>query len=287
MKEKNLVRRRSWLWVLTCVVALPIVLGVLGGYGLHRYQASQIKEEFSPYRPATVEMSKPQQVAYAYVYIQKPLEIEFGEVDNYKRYREDWEAVNSGHKPLEIELVSQTCDVEFDGKPIRAKESIPGRKVAKISLSWVVQNSDKDFRHELVLKTNDNAPDRRNLRFQVQGTVNPGFDLLPPVLDFGTLTGGQTKELSARVVCYRTKTFKIEDISFSNEAHRAGFDVRFAPIDDLSSLGGDRIPAAAYSVVVTAKADQLEKKDYSESLLLRCNLPQTEGLQLGLKVSSQ
>ncbi len=291
MKEQHSVRNRSWLrvlvWVLTWIVALPAGLGWLGGFGLHRYQASQIQDNFSPYRPSTVELSNAQQVANAFIYIQKPLDVEFGDVDNYKRYREDWDAVNSGLKPIQIELVSHTCDVEFDGKPMQPNETIQARKMATISISWVVQNSAKDFRHELVLKTNDGIEERRNLRFSVHGTVTPAIEILPPGLDFGTLTSGQTKELSARVLCYRTKTFKIEDISFSNEALRAGFDVQITPIDDLRSLGGDRVPAAAYSVVVTAKADPLEKKEHSELLLLRCNLPQTEGLQLGLKVVSQ
>ena len=80
---------------------------------------------------------------------------------------------------------------------------------------------------------------------------------------------------------------RIDDFSFSNEALQSGFDVKLMPLEDRKSLGGDRIPSAAVAIVVTAKADSLEKKSYNEMLLLKSNLPQTEGLKIGLKINSQ
>lgn len=290
-KQTSEKRRRGivglMLFALLWLLLLPAAIGVGVGYGVHRYQASLIREDFTPYRLPTIVPASAQPMARAYIYIKEEMTIEFGEIENFKRYREEWDLVNSGTKPLEIEIVSQTCDVEMDGKPIQPKEILPGRSMATLALSWVVKTSGPEFQHEAVLKTNDDDTTRRNLQFRVHGTVNPAIEFFPPNLEFGTLASGQTKELTTQVVCYRTKSFSIDGFSFANETLRSAFDVKLEPIADLSSLSGTRPAASGYSVVVTAKADSLEPREYTESLLLRSNLPETEGLELGLKVTRQ
>ncbi len=287
MEQRRNERKSGLLTKLMFVIAMPALLGVLGGYGLHRYLASRIREDFSPYRIAQDTSKKNDFNSGTFGFVATPTEQNFGEIDNYKRYRNEWEIRSTGRMPLEVELVSKTCDVEFDGAPIGEKRTIKGQGFAKLALTWIVDNNESKFSHEVVIKTNDDFEERQTWRFRVYGTVNTAIEVQPALLDFGDLTSGQTKELTARVLCYRTKNFKIEDFTFSNEATRSGFDVKLSPIENPKSLGGDRVPIAALEIVVTAKADSLEKKSYHESLLLKCNLPQTEGLKIGLKVNSQ
>ena len=285
MDELNRARRRPILWSLFWFLGLPAAVGLLCGYGLHWYQASQIREDFAPYRATQAPAKNVQSTARAYIYIQDETTVEFGEIDNYKRYRKEWDLVNTGIKTLDIQLVSHSCEVEFNGKPMQTKEAIAGRSMVTLAMTWVVQDNGPDFQQELVLKTNDDDRSRRDLNFRIHGTVNPAIEFLPPSLDFGELSTGQTKELAARVLCYRTKNFKIEDFSLTNESLRTGFEVRLEPIEDVQGLRGDRHPESAVSVIVTAKADALEQKRYAESLLLRSNMAQIEGLQLGLTVT--
>ncbi len=287
MEQQSVARKSGLFKKLMYFVALPAALGVLGGYGLHRQQASQIREDFSPYRTTESVALEGEQRQRAYSYIATPTEVNFGAVENYRRYQVEWEIVNSGRKALDVELVSSSCEVIFDGAPIGSQHQVPGQFTKKIAMSWVVDNSEPNFNHELVLKTNDDNVERRTLRFHVYGTVDQVIDVQPAVLDFGALTSGQTKELTAHILCYSTKNLKIDDFSFSNEALRGAFDVKLTPVEDRKSLGGNRVPSAAVEIVVTAKADSLEKKSYQEMLLLKSNLPQTEGLKIRLKVNSQ
>ncbi len=287
MEQRSVARKSGLFKKLMYFVALPAALGVLGGYGLHRQQASQIREDFSPYRTTESVALEGEQRQRAYSYIATPTEINFGAVENYRRYQAEWEIVNSGRKALDVELVSSSCEVIFDGAPMGSKQQVPGQFTKKVAMSWVVDSSEPNFNHELVLKTNDDSVERRTLRFHVFGTVDQVIDVQPAVLDFGALTSGQTKELTAHILCYSTKNLKIDDFSFSNEALRGGFDVKLTPVEDRKSLGGNRVPSAAVEIVVTAKADSLEKKSYQEMLLLKSNLPQTEGLKIRLKVNSQ
>lgn len=263
---------------------LPAVAGLLGGLGLHQYQASKIREDFTPYRTTSVENTKDNPRNRAYSFIAAPLDVNFGEVENYKRYRSEWEIVNSGRKPLEIELVSSSCDAKLDGKPITEKQVIQGGYVSKLEMSWVVDNSERNFSHELVFKTNDDVVERRTLRFHVYGTVNPAMSVEPATLDFGTLTAGETKELTSRIVCYRTKNFKIESFRLANESLQPGFVVKLVPVENPQSTEGDLIPSAGVDVVVTVKADSLNKQSHQTELLLSNNLPQSEGLKIRLKV---
>jgi hypothetical protein len=215
------------------------------------------------------------------------LTVAFGEIENFKRYRTEWDIANSGLKTLELELAAHTCEVEFDGKPMPQKFSLPGQAGGKIAMSWVVTDSEPRFEQELLLKTNDDVQDRRNLQFRVSGTTNPAFDITPAALDFGTLATGETKELSARVVCYKTKNFAIDGYSLSEDAARAGLDVQISPVTELTAMNGNRIPASGYDVKVTARGDALPQKPLDLRLLLQSNLPEVEGLGLQLKINRQ
>lgn len=275
------IKPRRARWIL--LVVAPLALGLAGAYAIHLYQAGQNENNFHPYRPPNTEMATMQSVTRAYSYIATPMSVAFGEIENFKRYRAEWDIVNSGLKTLEIELVSHSCKVEFDGQPMPQKFELPGRGFGTIALTWVEAHSDPRFEHQLVLKTNDDVPERRELKFQVSGSVSPVFDLQPNVLDFGVLADGETKELVAKVVSYKTKNFRIDDFSFTDEAVRAGFDVQISPISDLSAAAGERKPASGYQIVVTARAAGMEKKPISAELLLKSNLPEVEGLAIQLR----
>jgi hypothetical protein len=260
-------------------------LGLACAYGIHLFQASQVQNVFSPYRSIESVRAIQEYRRPPYSFIATPTTIEFGEIENYKRYHADWEVLNSGASPLELEIVSATCDVAFDGQPMPANASIPERTSARLEMSWVVESSDPEFRHVLQLRTNDGVESRRNLEFVVHGTVNPAIDIVPPVLDFGTVGEGQAQELATELLCYRTKTFEIQEIAFSDESLRAGLEVNLHPIDDLSKFSGERTPASALSVTVKVMGDKLEKKSYDEWLVLQSNLPESEPLRIGLRVN--
>jgi hypothetical protein len=277
----------TWAKTLIGLAVLPIGLGIACGYLVHRYQVKQVSNIFSPYRPSEIVEAAAQRERPPYGYIAEPMTVEFGEIENFRRYKAEWKLASTGVNPLSVELVSKTCEATIDGKPLPETTSVPGRSSAVIGLSWVVDSSEPEFRHELVLKTNDGLAERRNLRFQVHGTVIPAIDLEPSQLDFGTISDGTSKELTVRLLCYRTKNFQIEDYSLSNESLRPGLNVQFVPIDDLSGLGGERTPAAGLNVVVRIDAAQLEKKTWDERLLLRSNLPDMEPIGIDLRVDTR
>jgi hypothetical protein len=184
-------------------------------------------------------------------------------------------------------MVSQTCQVLFEGQPFESKQTIPGQSLAKVTMIWIETASEGNFSQEFNLKTNDDFAERRNLRFHVYGTINPALRLSPKLLDFGELTPGETKELTARIECFRTKNFKLEGFTLSDEAARGGFDVKFVPVENPANQVGDRSVNSAVDIVVTAKAETLEKKKHDLSLAIDCNLPQIEGLVIAIKAVVQ
>lgn len=279
--KSSLLSRLIWLMI------APLALGFAGAFGIHWFQMSQTQQDFTPYRSAKTEVSQMQPVTRAYSYIATPTTVAFGEIENYKRYRTEWDIVNSGLKTLELELDSHTCEVEFDGKPMPEKFALQGQAFGKIAMTWVVTDSEPRFQHDLLLKTNDDVQDRRQLQFRVHGTITPAFDITPAALDFGTLATSETKELSAQVVCYKTKNFAIDGYSLSEDAARAGLDVQISPLTELTAATGNRIPASGYEVKVTARGDTLPQKPLDLRLMLQSNVPDVEGLGIQLKIDRQ
>jgi hypothetical protein len=264
---------------------IPAAAGLAAGYGVHRYQASQIREDATPYRIPDDAPSPRDFRNRAFSFIEKPTDVIFGEIENYKRYQTDWNIVNTGRKTLELELVSKTCEVTFNGAPIEPKHTIPGSTMVPLVMSWVAEQPDGPFDHELVLKTNDDVEERRNLRFHVKGTVIPTLEVQPLSLDFGSLAGDQDKTLVAHVFCYRTKSFTLEEWKVVPESLGSAFVVVQRNVDGVKPLGTSRVPSSVVEIAVTAKASVLGSTQSEAALELRCNLPGIEGLRIRLRAN--